>query len=356
MTEGIINVSGILSSEINLLSKMEARASELEEQAKELAKTGDTFRALDVLNNTAGILALEEITSVAKEIVIAETLKAVAETKEYDYAPYVERLMNALEKHMDEIITITSSLPFTFNTRTVRVSFESLGDINEWIAAAKNARVAMNMGKTRKWDIGMASHMWAEKIYGTGREGKQLPPRKRKKKGGKKGETELVDVTERYRGKYLETILTRLSFVSQDKAPFWWLIDRGNASGGGRGEGEPYPAIAPTRFVHGIYLKLKEMYESVLVTYKEEAKRLLDKYFQLEEEAAKKAEEIMVKLTEGISTGETDISKFNREALEVVKGIEYTHEIYGTGRGNVKRRVRNAKGQWTKIQNILETR
>jgi hypothetical protein len=113
---------------------------------------------------------------------------------------------------------------------------ETAGNIEEYAAAVASARAALNAEKTtknkkggkNKTPGGLATEMWFEKIYSVDRLGKGEVLRRKYNRSTKAYET--INVIDQYRGKYFETMNLRKSFyMSGHSAPWWYLLEHGNA-------------------------------------------------------------------------------------------------------------------------------
>jgi hypothetical protein len=203
---------------------------------------------------------VETIKDKAITFLVNEAIKAVVATQEYNYDLYVDHLLGALEANKDTLIAIIPRPDL--GAVEVKVSLESLGKAEEWGAAIKGYREQKKLGSISSRDKERASKMWAEKYYGSAREGVKVirgKPRSTTLIGARtrRGKSNLLyqkDVTQRYKGKYRETIQGRLSFLPSNKAPFWTLIEHGNVEPhkdtdlGIDADGIPYPTFGPTNF------------------------------------------------------------------------------------------------------------
>jgi len=132
---------------------------------------------------------------------------------------------------------------------------KAAGDLKEYAQAVKKANKQLGItGKTRgktKKKLGegsgqeLSSLLWAHKIYGVDREGRQVMKERRKK-----GKVVGVDnITERYKGKYTATIQARIANFTKP-APWWKLLNDGNLNVRlPKSQGVPYPTFPATRFV-----------------------------------------------------------------------------------------------------------
>jgi len=268
----------------NLFNKISNRSSIIIKAVNKIDNVLDIEYSRNIINKIAFHQALLFIKSKAAEILILSFEEAAMSTEEYNYDLYLNRLASALFSHAEEIITF---MPIA-NTIKFGLNLESLGTVDEWEAAVEKVRNEI-LGTTS--DPEVASRMWEEKIYKTGREGKSIYRTKKvKDKRYKSGyREEKVDVTDRYRGKYRETIAMRLSFISPDKAPFWYLIEHGNIGIGFARGGTEYPSNPPARVIDSIADNLYQYFEVAYEEYKAKADVLLSRKLS---ESLKNAQEL----------------------------------------------------------------
>lgn len=222
-------------------------------------KVEDLDKIRDAIYYRAFMDTVEAIQDKAINFLVNEAIKAVVATQEYNYDLYVDHLLGALEANKETLIAIIPRPDL--NSVEVKVNLEPLGKIEEWGAAVKGYREQKKLGKISAVNKERASKMWAEKYYGSAREGVKVIKGKPRKMAlptlttrTRKGKSNLLyqkDVTERYKGKYRETVAGRLSFIDSSKAPFWELIEKGNTEvklGLADEDGIPYPIFGPTNF------------------------------------------------------------------------------------------------------------
>ncbi len=332
LTEG-----AILQKERRMIEKLEERASQLEVFAKNIQQVQKEANAEKVAEKLATLTAMEEVSAKVLDMALNTIFRACISTKEFNYKPYISHLLVAVRKNIGQILNIKVS-PLMREPR-ITVNLEVLGGIEMWANAVKAVDSRHSWGKSRgapitEWAtktypdediyVDMATRMWAEKIYGVDREGKKIIRVTRTKKGEKR-----VNVTKKYRGKYESTIRERLSLIPDDKAPFWYLIQYGNASAPGFREGEPYPVIQPVdmideigQYALGIFQQTRDKYiEKAQEIFLEEfyrrigAKRKAKSFFQMDETTRadvetylKNTENIPTRVTE---TGRTIIGEIN---------------------------------------------
>jgi hypothetical protein len=219
----------------------------------------------DAIFEMAFLDAVESIQDKALNFLVTEAVRAVVSTQDFNYDLYTKHLLSAMEANQEKIITI---LPRKKERAVeVKVNLDILGKAEDWGKAIEDYRKKKKLGKSRgqTGEHGeMSSYFWKEKYYGAGRQGTRVEKiRKRKnipllrtRKAKKTRRPFVRDVTDKYKNKYRETIAGRLSEISggKSKAPFWHLIEKGNANpadvdlGLEDADGVPYPVFGPTNF------------------------------------------------------------------------------------------------------------
>lgn len=231
-------------SEEDLLDKVADIAETLYDNVLDLDRTLTIIEKEDIIFNKAFLEASDFVKNYAIDYLQLEVRKAAAVSKEYDYPPFLIRLLEAIRIHQNEILQI---VPHREREEVeVIIDMSPLGDIDEYVQVVRKAKEALGLGKIG--DSLAASKIWREKIYRVDREGGTVP---RTRKDRKTGSISVEDVTSKYKGKYERTILTRLAFLSADKAPYWYLLEHGTTGdiGTRSKRGTPYPSFGPTNFV-----------------------------------------------------------------------------------------------------------
>lgn len=260
----------------DVFDKIKNRASTL---TKTLKKIDYVYDMEETRRITDGI-ALEEAISFMKgtgikEMILYSFIEAAYQTKEYNYDLYIDRLQSAISSNWEDMVYFSVD-PTSF-TAYFMVDGSPLGSIEEWGEAVESARATLRIGKVEERDMAMASHMWEEKIYKTGREGRTIKRTKTRTGEDGKKETYEEDVTERYSYKYRETIATRLSVLQANQAPFWYLIENGSVDGTIGQGGDPYPNFGPTHVLNEIEKNLNQLFDSAFTEYKVRADKYLSK-------------------------------------------------------------------------------
>ena len=257
-----ISQNDILAREKRIANQLSERTFIFERYLTETKEAIDLAQRENFLYKEAFTRAAEDIDFVAFEILVNEALSACIQTGEFNWPHYLNKLETALLSNKDNLIVLVPEN----NGVTVTINMDLLGTIDEWGEVVKGAREAGGFGLVK--NAADRSRMWAEKIYKTAREGRTLS---RETKGG------IKDITDQYSGKYDYTLELRMSFLEPNKAPFWYIIEHGNAdlklpddSGG-----KAYPLFGPTNFVRNAQEAIAQAFAELYLEYKAIASSLL---------------------------------------------------------------------------------
>ena len=250
--------TGIQEDYERILNDIDDRSRNTIEKLEEISRTMSRIEAEDALFKTAFNDAILDVQTSDIDLIINEMMSALYKTKEFNYSLYAERLFTALRSHQREIVSYSPDE--NTNKVDVTINLSPLGEIEMWGQAIEAVREAHDWGGTGD----LASHMWKEKVYKPGREGSTVT--------NSKGE----DVTERYTDLYEQTIAERLSLISEQYAPFWYIIEHGNTSleNFPDHEGTAYPIVAPTNVADEIQKTLERKFRDTIRDYIAEAERL----------------------------------------------------------------------------------
>jgi len=230
-------------TEEDLFDEIAAIAEDLYENAIDLDKAITRIERESIIFSEAFLKAEEFIRKYAIDYIKLEAKKAAVKSREYDYPPFLNRLLTAIDLHKKDILFI---IPHKEREEVeVILDMTPLGSIEEYAQAVIQTREVLGMGRAPGE---VASKMWKEKFYKVDREGGKVSKRKKDKKTKK---VTKVDVTEKFRGRYKTTILTRLNYLGGDKAPYWYLLEHGsnNVKMSSDKGGQPYPSFGATHFV-----------------------------------------------------------------------------------------------------------
>jgi hypothetical protein len=253
----------------------------------------------DAIYRRAFMDCVEIIQDKALNFLVTEAVRAIVITQEFNYDLYVNHLLSAMEANQKKLIAIHPRVGE--KAIIVKVSFNILGKPEQWGKAIKAYRQQKGLGKSRG-QIGeygeLSSHFWREKYYGSAREGTQVKKIYKTSRPSR-------DVTKKYKGKYRETIAGRLAILPSNKAPFWYLIEHGNAdvSLGIDPEGVPYPTFGPTNFVRNTEEVVLAAFLQIWTRYESEAREILE---SLEDERVR---ELRERTREEIEKGEVKVAE-----------------------------------------------
>lgn len=256
MVNEYYSASDIQFSETQLLRDV---ANAVQDATDVLISLSDDLKQVDLrqaVEKAAHLEAINFITERAQDIITTAFMSALFSSVEYNHELFVTRSREAVNEHWQDILYVVPGSP---GVVTVRTDFYVLGDIESYAAAVDQARTALNLKMTDP--PSSRSLFWARNIYGVDREGKSV--KRTKKKKGKKGGTETIDVTEKYIGKWYETVSTRLGFIEAGQAPWWYILNYGNEDAFNESEGSPYPIVHGTNFVEVLQTQIKEMFDRI---------------------------------------------------------------------------------------------
>jgi hypothetical protein len=242
----------------------------LEQRLRALDLTISELQNREAIEKYAHLKAFNEVQDLAWNFLKTKIDTATEKTVEYNIALFTTRMDEALYQHKNDLIQLRGDSPGNIS---VILNLELLGSPEQYTSAVNEARASLGIGKIPDPEI--RSHIWAEKIYGTEREGRKIIH-------PKTGE----DITERYIGLYTQTIVERLSVLDPSIAPWWYYINYGNIDLTEGDEGTPYPVIEPTYFSSEIIFAIEDafysLYNDLLLEAEEIYKELLEKDFGIE--------------------------------------------------------------------------
>lgn len=237
--------------------------SEADRLFEEVNKTVDYIYSDEFLD-VVFIDTLNEIGKKPIQILRKNAYSAMETSEEFSYDPYENGLQSALRS--GESIRISR----VGKSSNVFIDMDRVcGNIEEYAAAVKQAREDLGIGKLTKIRPESGSIFWARNIWGVFK-GESVT------KTNKKGET--IDITENYLGKYELTIATRMEYFNSP-APWWSLLDQGNAGGFPEDSGGfPTPNLAPTNFVNKSKLEIEELFNNIFQNKIIETRRVSQEY------------------------------------------------------------------------------
>jgi hypothetical protein len=253
--EGKVDLLGSARLKDNPLEDISNKAKVLSDRLKSILYFSDDIENKNLIFDEARAATVEYMSRNAFDILMSEALQAMAITEEYNYPLYIEKFIMALNYHSYDLIGF---IPESEDRTRIIVDLSPLGDIDDWATAVIMARNKLKVGRGE--DIEERSYYWFSKIYGPAREGMQVVSYS--KKEGEK------DITENFSGKYEATLQARFENVVEEDAPFWYLIENGNAPGTMMDEGGfPYPLVSPTHFISKSEVAIAKIFELVLYRF-----------------------------------------------------------------------------------------
>jgi hypothetical protein len=238
-----------------------------------------------------GVLDDDTLVDQAMSILLEKASKALVSTEEFNDSIYIGDLLNACSNQ--EIFKI-----FVVNGE-VKVEIDlnkSAGTIEEYGIAVQAARKQIIADRETRNPMGgknippkwLSDRKWMEHIYSVDRRNGKAT---RRKWNYAAKEYEIIDVTDQYKRKYYETVNLRKSFfVTGHPAPWWYLLEHGNANVGGS-EGTPGPMVKATNFVANSEKNMKELIERKVSDKKNELRedmnRAIDDRYEFIDELKK---------------------------------------------------------------------
>ena len=255
----------------SIVEEIEGLIEELESSAEAGEFEGTRRELEDAIFARAFLDCVEVIEDKALNFLIIEAVRATVATQEFNYDLYVQHLLGAMEANKESLIGI---IPRKQKRQVeVKINANFLGKPEEWGKAIKAYREQRNLGKVSKQNKKVGSKIWKEKVYGVGREGGQVKRYYKRKEAN-------IDVTDKYKNLYRETVEGRLAILSGNKAPFWYLIEHGNAQAGDKlkldTDGVPYPSFGPTNFVRNSEKAIASAFAQIWTQYEEAARDVIE--------------------------------------------------------------------------------
>ena len=248
MAHEVFTASDIQITETQFLRDVANAISDATENLVELSNDLRQLDLADIVKKGAHLEAINFITDRAEEMITNAFMTAIFSSVEYNHELFVGRSQEAVQTHWQNILSVIPTSP---GKVVVEVDFNVLGDIESYAAAVAQAREALGFKMTTSPES--RSIYWARNIYGVDREGRTVKVTPAGKKRSK-------DVTVNYLGKWIKTVKTRLSYIENGQAPWWYLINHGNQDAFAESEGMPYPVVQPTHFVEVLEAQVLEIF------------------------------------------------------------------------------------------------
>lgn len=321
------------------IQSLKEKVIDLEEIIAELEEVTDEAESKKVVERHAYIETINALLSSMSATITAGVAEACYEAEEFNYRPYINHLLSAVDANKDIILTIVPLK--NYSDFTVNLDLSPLGTVDEWFGIVQQARDDKGWGKTRGIPFtnphglddavereDLAVRMWREKIYKPGREGGKVIKyytEKKKKKDGTISKTQKTkDVTAKYKGKYQETVDYRLSLLPKDRAPFWELIEYGNADSGEEGA---YPTSNPAHMISKIETSIKRILKATYKDYLEKAEEALTTMFH-EEYNIKRIGKSYKDLPENVKKAIEEELKQPDQVVRITKGGEKILKLF----------------------------
>ena len=300
------------------IEEIEKLIDKLEDAALEGEFTGTRSEIEDAIFRRAFLETVDVIEDKALNFLVTAAIEATVKTGEFNYPAYQNHLLGAMQANIEKLIVIT---PYVGRKEIrVRVNLDILGKPEEWGTAVKKYREDKGIGKLSKEDKKVGSKVWREKIYGVGREGGKI-------KRYYKRDQVTLDVTDKYKNKYKETVEGRLALLPDNKAPFWYLIEHGNIQAGDKlkldTDGIAYPSFGKTDFGRNSEEAIAKAFLQVWTEYERAAREVVE---NLEDERVR---ELREQTLEKIEAGEITVGK--NKLADYIQIDEGRLEAYESG-------------------------
>jgi len=350
----------ILAEVAILANNLSTRAEDVYEYIADAAFVLEKAEQNSAVEKAAFVEAKRYIKDFLNGYVTTTVIQATAATKEFNWPSYINQILNAVVAHIDELVTLT--FDEGAKTITVSVDFTPLGELDEWGDAVKKAREEGGFGKTQNSD--MRSYFWREKIYGVDREGNQIIKVENitsedfNEMSDEDAMASGEDITDRYIGLYTDTIEMRIGFLDDNTAPFWRLIEDGNASAKFTSDsgGIPYPVFGPANMQANIGNAVSAAFFEAYDRFKTDASKRLAKLLQVDYSGI--TADVYAALETAAATYAEKAFGQEKEQVKVVKKENYVYfetkdkefrvEAYGSGAV----RIRGKGGQFVKKRKI----
>ena len=352
------------------LDKLGKDLEAIQDEVREAGQVIDAVTASKAAVKAGYMIAVDELLiggggSLATEVLMEAATRACIESGEYDYPPYISKLIHA-------IVAVNNGLfEFNLNDKSIHINMRLLGHFDQWIAAANKVRLEFQIGESRKAKRpidGMESALkfWTEKIYKPAREGLPVPEppptAKLSPETREMGKLLKPKVSADQESKYSRVIQARLDLFSNKEAPFWEVLNNGNMTPGHGGTSAPYPTFPPTNFVEDASRGLTLLFRESIRIYTEKTEEALLKSFTTDiggvtptpsggvkkdyERPVKERVERLVSMARIGATMREELPAW--KTIDIVKAIDVTYEIYASSLGNIFVRARGPKGQFIK--------
>ncbi len=217
-------------------------SANLKKRIGEIVKVRDDLWKLAFMDTYEGNLVE------GKNILVNEITKAINTSKEYKYDQFKTPLLQAAN-NLDTIEYI--AIPPNFDRIVVVIDFDkTAGSLEDYAKAVDFARKVLRVKYKGSGPDQSDADYWKEIYLGT-----RTPVRGLNRKRPDTGRTANL---------YERTIAVRTSFLfGQILAPWWSLLDQGNAGTMGGDASFAHPAVAPTHFVENARNRINTKFNDI---------------------------------------------------------------------------------------------
>lgn len=334
-----------------LLNSIDERADEIASIIDEIEDEEELLNREKTIDKEAFLQAVEFISDNTQKYINAGVLDAMYQTFEFNYQPYIDHMLGAIALNYENMVKIKPLTLIDYRDIDIDVDFTPLGNIEIYAEAVEATRKELPEKVTE--DPKAASRMWREKIFKTAREGGKVYRHKKDRKTGK--ETK-VDVTYKYIGRYYDTIVSRLSKLPQNKAPFWYLIEYGNINiEGFNKKGTPYPSLRELKMIGKIEATIRADFNTAYRKFSVEIENIIsDKLwgefgFKGSSPGLKSIDKEATNEIRKVFTEKKELEMTAGKILNIIKRVDADLEIYRTTANNLAVRARGARGRFVTL-------
>jgi hypothetical protein len=325
-----------MTDEIDVFAQLEKNANEIllriAEVEAQIKNQQDTIagytkymNSKDLKTEALGAVLLDDsIQATAVGFLTTSATNALEQAPEFNHPIFITDLFAACSH--------AESIKIFLLEGKIKVEIDlnkTAGNIAEYAAAVENARKQLDAEKAtinkrggkNKTPGRLATEMWFEKIYSVDRLGKGDVPRKVYNRHTR--EYEIINVVDKYKGKYFETMALRKSFyMTGHSAPWWYLLEYGNTKVVGFGDRGGYakPSNPATHFVKNAKKEIENFLDGRIESEREKLKQGYAKAITASEQQIEFFQGEVEKLTWQLE----DTSKFRVTEDELVR---YLREI-----------------------------
>jgi hypothetical protein len=254
MVNEVFTATDFQLTETKLLRDVANAISDAEARLHELSEDVDQVEVREAVEKAAHIEAINFITDRAEQLLHDAFMLALFQSVEYNHSMFIGQSEVALSTHWQQVLSIVPQSP---GKVVVNIDFSPLGDIESYAAAVDQARETLGMQMRNRPES--RSIFWRRRIYGVDREGRTVMTKPRAD-----SKNPPQDITDRYIGRWEQTVRVRLSYLESDQAPWWYIVNFGNENAFPQDTGgNPYPVVHGTHFIEVLETQILEIFNRI---------------------------------------------------------------------------------------------